>query len=100
MGSVSSMAGAGFATNLIYDGAAGFFDANQQRMALANRVTGNETPEELIAINNQDKQLAFQGIRDKINYEIGNAMEEANERRRQKDREQRQRLFQMGAIFA
>jgi hypothetical protein len=69
-------------------------------MGLANRVTGNETPDQLIALNEQDKQLLFKGIQHKTNYEISNALQDASQRRRQKDREQRQRLFNMGAIFA
>lgn len=92
--------GGAFTTNLIYDGAGAVFDANQGRLALANRVTGNESPQELIALNEADKRLQFQAIQGNLNYEYGYAWQEANERRRQKDREQRQRLFQMGAIFA
>ena len=98
MGPITSFGGA-YGTGLSYGGAGDFMGANQDRMGLANTVTGNETPDQLRNLQQRDLALEFKGLQGKMNYEVGNAMQEAAESRKQKDRAQRDRLFQMGAIF-
>lgn len=92
--------GGQFAGGLAIDSSGGWMDAADKRTGLMNSVTGNESPEQLVALNQQDKGLALKQAQDGTNYQIANAMQEANERRRQKDREHHQSLFSMGAIFA
>ena len=91
--------GSGLITSGIFSAADDMFTYADKRMALANRVTGQETPEQLAAIQQQDKQLALKQIQAEVRYEYYNAWQEQREQRRKKAREQHQRLFEMGAIF-
>lgn len=84
----------------IHASAGQWFGASDARMALGNRVTGNETPAQLAAIQQQDKALELSQAKGKINYEYSTAMQDAADRRRLKNSERRRNLLQMGAIFA
>jgi hypothetical protein len=72
---------------------------DEARLALANRVTGNETPEQLAAIQKLDKALELKRAQAQLNYDYHSAWFEHQQARRKKNRDQRQRLFEMGVIF-
>lgn len=68
-------------------------------IGLANQVRPDMTPEELVAVHQQEKELVMQKIKDDINYEYNFARHEFNEKRRKDKVKQRERLLNMGVIF-
>ena len=86
-------------TSLTFDSAAGFMDADDARVALANRVTGKETPAQLALIAAYDKALALKSAQDKTNYEVGLAMQDAAIRHQKKEMEHRAQRIQNGYLF-
>jgi len=75
------------------------FRAGDARLALSNQMTGNETPAQLVAIQALDKKLALTQIQGEVEYQWQSAHLDQAMAMRQKMREQKQRLFDMGAIF-
>lgn len=73
-----------------YQGANQFFNGADTRLALANRVTGQESPAELAGIGAQDKAAALQQAQGGINYEYATAWQEANDRRRREEAQRNQ----------
>ena len=49
------------------------FGANQNRMALANGVTGNESPQQIASLAQSDKASALQSAKAGIGYDVANA---------------------------
>ena len=88
----------GGAVNLTYQ-AGDWMAINEKRMALASKVTGKESPQEIAAIAQRDKQLTLAAEKAKINEEVGYAMIDAMDTRKRKQREQRQRMLNNGVIF-
>ncbi len=85
------MIGGGFlpiGPTLGYDGANQFFGGADTRMALANGVTGQETPAELASLGAQDKTAALKQAAGNTQYLYATAWDEAN---RRKQAEARQR---------
>lgn len=88
-----------YATNLAYNSASVMFGSMDRRMALANHVTGNESPRDLITLERMDKAMQLQGIMAQTNLQAAWAMQEAAQKMREKDNEQKKRLMDAGAIF-
>ncbi len=68
-------------------------------LGLANRVRPDMTPQELIAVQQQEKEIVQRKIENDINYEYTSAWQESLETRRKKDLERRQRLLKAGVLF-
>jgi hypothetical protein len=90
----------GFPAGLASSAGNDMFNYADARIALTNSVTGNETPEELVEIQRLDKGLELKQEQAKFNYQYATAWQEQQDQLIQKNREQKKRLFDMGAIFA
>lgn len=75
------------------------FRAGDARLALANQVTGQETPAQLAAIQALDKELSLNQIQGEVEYQYQMAWQDQASRMRDQWRDQKKRLFEMGAIF-
>ncbi len=85
--------------SLSFNSAAGFMGDDDARVALANQVTGNETPAEIASIAAQDKALALHSAMAKTNYEVGLAMQDAGMSNQKKEMERRAQRIQNGYLF-
>lgn len=91
----------GYGVGLPYtsNAAGDWFGVMDKRLELMSQMTGNETPDQLAAINALDKQYAIQEAQAKVEYEYTQNWIEANDKQRKKNGEQKRNLFNMGAIF-
>jgi hypothetical protein len=96
---IGPLMGLYFGTALAHDSAAGMFDVNESRMALANGVTGSENSAQLAAIHNMDKALALRGQMDAIHFKAAQLMADSAREQLKKNEEQRRRLMADGATF-
>ncbi len=83
----------------ISDARFNIYQINDRRLALANQVGPNTSPEELTVLFGEDKQLQLKKIQREVEEEFLFRQFEQLQALRQRKREQRQRLFEMGAIF-
>ncbi|HEY9685969.1 MAG TPA: hypothetical protein V6C52_03240 [Coleofasciculaceae cyanobacterium] len=74
------------------DGVAGVQHANQERMALANGVTGNESPEQIVGLAQADKAASLKAAVSGIKADYGDAWAEQSKRMHKKNMERMQRL--------
>lgn len=87
------------ATNAVHRNTNALFGANQQVMNLANSVTGAESPQDLMRIQQTEQALMFQGMMAKANLEAAWLMQESAQRLQQRNLEQKRRLMDAGALF-
>ena len=76
-----------------------YLDIFDLRMALSNRMTPDMSPKEIQQVHNLDKGLTMVAEMKKIEEEVYYAQWEASQNQRQRNREQRERLQNMGALF-
>ncbi len=70
-----------------------------RRLALANQVGPNTSQEELLSIFKEDKQLQLDKIKREVEEEYYFQWFEQFQALRKRKRDQRQRMFEMRAIF-
>lgn len=75
------------------------FQYADARAALANQVTGHETPAQLAELQKKDKALELDQVQAKFNYAYGNAWQEQLEAIQKKKMEQKKRLFDLGFLY-
>jgi hypothetical protein len=78
--------------NLGFNGVAGVQNANQERLALANGVTGNESQEQIAALAQSDKAATLQSSAGGFTADYGYAWEQQAKRMHKKNIQQAQRL--------
>jgi hypothetical protein len=88
-----------YATALNYDGAGGVMGINQDRMGLADGVTGAETPGQIANLQAGDKAMELQGIQDQTNYLVGQALQNRFGQMKRKELEMQRQRIQEGSIF-
>lgn len=76
-----------------------FFAINDKRMALANSVTGNETPEQIAAIGQADKDLSLQAAKAEIDQQVGDTWDAALQQMKKKAWEKHQQHISNGWLF-
>jgi hypothetical protein len=85
-----------FAGNMAFNsgfgGVAGVQNANQERMALANGVTGNESPAQIASLAQADKAAALKSAASGFTADYGDAWEQQAKRMQKKNMAQAQRL--------
>jgi hypothetical protein len=89
----------GFPAGLGLSAGNNMFSDMDARMELADSVTGNETPEQLAQIQAKDKQLALKKVKNELLYNYTDAWQEQLDRKIQKDRAQKKRLFDLGFLY-
>lgn len=87
------------ATNLTHNAAATMFGTAQAQMALANSVTGRETPARIQQLANVDKALMFEGIRARTMYFAGQMMQLQAQKMKEDNQKLKERLMAAGATF-
>jgi pyrroline-5-carboxylate reductase len=88
-----------YATNLSFAGAGAMMGVNQDRMALANGVTGSESPATMASLGAMDKAFELQGAQAKTNYEVAQVMQQAAAKMKEKNLEHRRTMLENGVIF-
>ena len=87
------------ATNLQFGAGADWQNINQQRMALANTVTGNETPDQFVRIAQTDKALALQAVQADTQQYAAHVMSQAAMAKFKKDWERKREAIKNGVLF-
>jgi hypothetical protein len=86
------MGGFGFGMSLGLDGAFGAQGANQDRMALANGVNGNESPGQIASLAQADKAASLRSASSSIDSNYGYEWDAQGKRIHKANIEQQQRL--------
>jgi hypothetical protein len=82
-----------------HQGANLMFGAMDRQMALANRVTGNESPRDIAQLARMDKALALQAAHAQTMYQVGLAMQASAAKMQEQDRKLKENLMKAGATF-
>ena len=96
---IGALFGSMYATALTHNAGAAMFGANQSRMGLASRVSGNESPREVASLAAQDRALALESARASMMYFAGQLMQESAQKQLKAEQDQRRRLMDAGATL-
>lgn len=88
-----------YATNLAYAGAGTMMGVNQNRMDLANSMTGSESPAQVIFADSMDKAYEMQAAQSQMQFAVAQALQKNADELRKKNLEHQQAMQAMGVIF-
>lgn len=88
-----------YATNLAYAGAGTMMGVNQNRMALADSMTGGESPAQVTFAGSMDRAYELQDAQAQMQFAVSQALQKNAEELRKKNLEHQQAMQAMGVVF-